>query len=226
MRYIILHRTNAHWEAGAIPGPDLIARVGALLGRMAKAGVLESAEGLGPSAEGARIEFASGSRSVVRGPFHGSKALESGFTIIRARSLDDAIEFATRQHDARDDAEVDIRPVHEPWDIGVAERPAEVSTRRYMILRKSSADHRPSNDAVSPSGVDLATETMPPGRRGRRYKNSQQGIRVYDGPFSESKELIGGYVIISAASLEETDGWARAYIETVGAEEVDVRELA
>ena len=39
MRFIILHRTNAHWESGAAPGPQLVARVGALLGEMSQATV-------------------------------------------------------------------------------------------------------------------------------------------------------------------------------------------
>ena len=29
MRFIIIHKTNAHYEAGGGPGPELIARVGA-----------------------------------------------------------------------------------------------------------------------------------------------------------------------------------------------------
>jgi hypothetical protein len=45
MRFIIMHKTNAHWEAGAIPTPELIARVGGLLGQLAKAGLLLAAEG-------------------------------------------------------------------------------------------------------------------------------------------------------------------------------------
>ena len=51
--------------------------------------------------------------------------------------------------------------------------------------------------------MHLATETMRPRRRGRRYKNSRDGVSVYDGPFLETKELIAGYVIVSAASLDE-----------------------
>jgi hypothetical protein len=49
-----MHKTNAHWESGAIPGPELIARVGTLLGEMAQAGVLRGAEGLRASSEGVR----------------------------------------------------------------------------------------------------------------------------------------------------------------------------
>ena len=48
MRFIIMHKTNAHWEAGAIPTPDLIGRVGGLLGQLAKAGALLAGEGLRP----------------------------------------------------------------------------------------------------------------------------------------------------------------------------------
>jgi hypothetical protein len=32
---------------------------------------------------------------------------------------------------------------------------------------------------------------MRPSRRGRRYKNSRDGVSVYDGPFVETKELTG-----------------------------------
>jgi hypothetical protein len=52
MRFIIMHKSNAHWESGAIPGPELIARVGTLLGELAKAGALLAAEGLRASSDG------------------------------------------------------------------------------------------------------------------------------------------------------------------------------
>ena len=74
-------------------------------------------------------------------------------------------------------------------------------------------------------GVHLVTETMRPSARGRRYKNSRNGVSVFDGPFTESKELIGGYVVVSAESLEDADRWARLYIDAVEGDEVDVREL-
>jgi len=38
MRCIIMHRTNAHWESAATPGPALIARVGRLLANELAAG--------------------------------------------------------------------------------------------------------------------------------------------------------------------------------------------
>ena len=59
------------------------------------------------------------------------------------------------------------------------------------------------------SGVHLVTETLRPSARGRRYKNSSDGRRVIDGPFTESKELIAGYCIVSADSLEEAPAGRR-----------------
>ncbi len=241
MRFIIMHKTNAHWESGAIPGPELIARVGTLLGELAKAGALLGAEGLRASSEGVRLTFAAGTRTVLGGPFEGDNELPAGFSILRTRSLEDAIEWATRQAHALgepgENVELDIRPVTEPWDIGMVAAPADVSTRRYMVLRKAT----PSTEAGgTPSsaqgaafarlidesgGVHLITETMRPSRSGRRYKNSRDGVTVYDGPFIESKELIGGYAIVSAASLDEAGRWTVQYVHAVEAGEVDLREL-
>ena len=48
---------------------------------------------------------------------------------------------------------------------------------------------------------------------------------MIDGPFTESKELIAGYVVVSAGSLEDADRWARLYVDAVEGHEVDVREL-
>ena len=73
--------------------------------------------------------------------------------------------------------------------------------------------------------MHLATEWMRPSARGRRYKNSSDSVSVVDGPFTESKALIGGYVIVAAASLDDADGWARQYLDVVDSSEVDVREL-
>ena len=239
MRFIIMHKTSPHWEAGAIPGPELIARVGRLLGDLAKAGVLLGAEGLRPSSDGVRLRFAAGTRTVVNGPFEGDDQPAAGFSILKTRSIDEAIEWATRQAHALGDVEIDIRPVTEPWDIGMAARPADVTTRRYMVLRKATAstesDAAPSSaqrtefarliEETTRTGVHLVTETMRPSRRGRRYKQSRDGVSAYDGPFVETKELIAGYIVVSAASLDDAGRRAVQYIRVVDAEEVDLREL-
>src|SRR5688500_319519 len=231
MRFIIMHKTNAHWEGGAVPDEELIARVGSLLGGLANAGALLAAEGLRPSSDGVRLSFAGGQPTILPGPFDRGNELPAGFSILRAGSLDECIEWATRQAAALGDDEIDIRPVTDPWDIGLAPRPANVPTRRYMVLRKATAaseagatpppaaraSHARLIEETTGTGVHLATETMRPSRRGRRLTNTKDGISFFDGPFTETKELIGGYVIVEAESLDAAGRLATQYIEAVGA---------
>jgi hypothetical protein len=239
MQFIIMHKTSAQWEAGAIPSPELIARVENLLGALAKANVLLGGEGLRASSEGVRVTFSGGTRTIAKGPFTGEHELPAGFSIIRAASLDEAIEWATRQATVLGDVQIDIRPVTEPWDLGMSPRPSAVTTRRYMALRKATprteagVSLSPNQqremsrliDETGSTGVHLTTVSLRPSAKGRRYRNSREGVRVIDGPFTESKELIAGYVIVSAPSLEHAGRVATDYIDAVGAEEVDVREL-
>lgn len=239
MRFIIMHRTNAYWESGTSPGPELIARVGAMIGDLKKAGVFLGGEGLRASSQGVRLRFEAGTRTIISGPFEAEEELPARFSIVRTRSLEDAIEWATRQAHVLGDGEIDIRPVTEPWDIGLAPAPTEIATRRFMVLRKATpateAGTSPTAaeraalasliDETTRSGVHLVTETLRPSRRGRRYKHSRDGVSAYDGPFLETKELLGGYVIVSSASLEDAHRWALQYLDAVGAEEVDLREL-
>ena len=230
MRFIIMHKTHARWEAGAIPTPELIARVGRLIGDLVTAKVLRGAEGLRPSSEGARLRRTGGKLTVLKGPFKGDHELAAAFSMLEAASLDEAVDWASRWAETLGDVEVDVRPFTEPWDIGMAPKPAGVSTRRYMALLKATAESEAGTPLLSKrpapaTGIHLATETLRPSRRGRRYKNTGRGITWTDGPFSESKEMVGGYVIVSAESLEEAARWVPRYIEAAEADEVDLREL-
>jgi hypothetical protein len=240
MRFIIMHKTNAHWEAGAIPSRALIGRVGALLGELTKASALHGADGLRASSEGVRLRFTEGSRTIARGPLQGNNELPAGFSILRVGSVEEAIEWASRRAEVLGDVEIDIRPVTEPWDIGMTPKPEQVTTRRYMVLRKataaSEADTPPTPaqqmeishlmDEAAQAGAHVVTVSMRPSARGRRYKNAESGISVTDGPFAESKELIAGYIIVSADSLDDAGRWAIRYMNVVEADEVDLRELA
>jgi len=239
MRFLIMHKTNAHWESGAIPGPKLVARVRSFIGELSRAGVLLGAEGLRASSLGARLIFSGGERTIVRGPFEGGNELPAGLTILAASSLDEAIEWATRQAHVLGDGEFDIRPVTEPWHIGLGTKPIDTTTERYMILRKANGATESGNlptsaqrtdlaklvEATTRSGRTVASASVRPSRRGRRYKNSRDGVTIIDGPFVETKELLAGYVMVSADSLDDACRWALPYIDAVGAAEVDVLEV-
>jgi hypothetical protein len=238
-RFIILHATNRHWESGARPTSHLIERVGELLAAATKEAALLGAEGLRPTSQGVRLRFMAGAPTIVKGPFEPQHELAAGFSIVRGTTLDDAIDFATREAETLGDVEIDIRPVTEPWDMGLADPPADAQIRRYMVLRKATpmteAGEVPTPaqrtelarliEETTRRGLHVVTETMRPSRRGRRYKNSREGVVFYDGPFLETKELLGGYMAVSAASMDEAGRWAEQYIRVVGADVVDLREL-
>jgi hypothetical protein len=123
MRYMILHRTQAHWENGGAPrnadgclalSPAQMAEMGKLMAEMGRAGVLLAAEGLQASSKGARIRAAGGRRKIVDGPFTESKELLGGFVIVKADGLRAALEWAERYFTDVGAEEVDVRLLAEP----------------------------------------------------------------------------------------------------------------
>jgi hypothetical protein len=120
MRFMIMHKTNAHWEAGAIPSPELIARVGEMIGEIVRSGALLAADGLRASSQGVRLQFcltSSGGKYIVTdGPFTESKELIAGFVIIRSKSMQQALEWVHRYAAAVGADEIDVRLVSEGSD--------------------------------------------------------------------------------------------------------------
>lgn len=53
----------------------------------------------------------------------------------------------------------------------------------------------------------------------------QPDLTVIDGPFAESKELVGGYTIVEAPDLETACQFAKRTIEMAGAGRIEVREM-
>ena len=52
--------------------------------------------------------------------------------------------------------EIDIRPVTEPWDIGMARRRRTSGTRRYMVLRKATASTEAGEAPSSAKRAELS----------------------------------------------------------------------
>jgi hypothetical protein len=83
-------------EPGAAPSEELLAAMGSYNDELQKAGVLLDLAGLLPSAEGRRVRFADGDRTVIEGPFPESKALIAGYWILQVSSMDEAVAWAER----------------------------------------------------------------------------------------------------------------------------------
>ena len=64
------------------------------------------------------------------------------------------------------------------------------------------------NDELSKAGVLLALDGLQPPTKGARVSFAGGKPSVTDGPFTEAKELIGGYWLIQARSKDEAVEWA------------------
>jgi hypothetical protein len=64
------------------------------------------------------------------------------------------------------------------------------------------------NDELKKAGVLLALDGLQSSSKGARIRFSDGKPKVTDGPFSEAKELIGGYWMIQVKSKDEAIEWA------------------
>ena len=65
------------------------------------------------------------------------------------------------------------------------------------------------NDSLTKAGVLLSLDGLQPPAKGARVAFSGGKPRVIDGPFTESKEVIGGFWMIQVRSKEEAIEWAK-----------------
>jgi hypothetical protein len=65
------------------------------------------------------------------------------------------------------------------------------------------------NEELAKAGALIALDGLRPPVDGARVSFSGGKTIVTDGPFAESKEVLGGYWVIDAASREEAVAWAR-----------------
>jgi len=69
-----------------------------------------------------------------------------------------------------------------------------------------------TDDMVS-AGVLVQVGGLLPTANAARVRVSKGKLSVVDGPFAETKELIGGYAIVNAASRDEAIQIARRFME-------------
>lgn len=94
---------------------------------------------------------------------------------------------------------------------------------RFMVLVKATKDSEAGvmpdeklladmgkyNEELVKAGVLLAAEGLHPSSKGARVRFSGGGRTVIDGPFAETKELIAGFWLFQAKSMEEAIEWVK-----------------
>jgi len=119
MRFMVIIKADASFEAGEMPSERLLTEMGKYNEELVRAGILLAGEGLHPSSKGARVRIAGSKRTVADGPFTETKELIAGFWLIQVTSKEEAIEWAKRiPNPDGGDAEIEIRQVFEAEDFG------------------------------------------------------------------------------------------------------------
>jgi len=107
---------------------------------------------------------------------------------------------------------------------------------RFLCLYKPGKPERPPSqqemeamgklvEEAMKAGWLLSTEGCLPSARGARVRLSAGNFIVTDGPFAETKELVGGFAIIQAASKQEAIERTRYFLQVAGEGETEIREL-
>lgn len=125
MRVMVLVKASKDCEAGVMPDEQLLTDMNNFNEELVKAGVMLAGDGLHPSSKGARVRFSGGKRTVIDGPFAETKELVAGYWIWQVKSLDEAIEWMKKcpNPHPEQECEVEIRPIFEPEDFGIAFTP-------------------------------------------------------------------------------------------------------
>jgi hypothetical protein len=75
------------------------------------------------------------------------------------------------------------------------------------------------------SGWLLSTEGCLPSAKGARVRLTNGKISVTDGPFTEAKEIIGGFAVIKADSKDEAIELTRRFLLIAGDGESEIRQV-
>jgi hypothetical protein len=243
MRFMVMHKHDSSTEAGARPSAAFIEEMGNLIGELIQSGVFKDGAGLGKSATRTRVTFRDGQRSVVDGPYAGSdNELVDGFLQLTVSSRAEAVEWASKLGRILGDAEIEVGKTTEEWDLGLVPEPPN-APQHYLLLQKatpaSEAGQQPSaavrsavdalHREMTAAGVLTSAASLAPSRQGTRIQMDASKRRVIDGPFTESKELIGGFAILDLPSREAVIDFAWRYgalmLKSVEQLELDIRPV-
>jgi hypothetical protein len=240
MRYMVMHKHDEDTEAGVPPPPELVEQMGAFIGEHVQRGTFLGGEGLGASSQRTRITFRDGASTVKHGPYQGDHELPAAMMMLHVKTRDEAVGWMERYGKIVGSGEVELGPVTEAWDLGFGTRPDDAPLR-ILVLHKADAASEAGQPLTAKqkaeltrlqtemkkAGVLFSSQGLEPSARGKRLHFTNNQLRVVDGPFAESKELVGGFAILELPSMDETIQHCTRYAAILGGTlEIDVRPLA
>jgi hypothetical protein len=240
MRILCMHKAPADEKVGQVVPKELVENMGKLIGEAAKNGILLGGDGLMPGSTRYRLTFADGRCDVTRGTRSGDGELPQRMVVFKVATEPEAIDWARRFGEAVGTPRLELGPLTEAWDLGLCPRPADAPLR-FMILQPATRDSeagRPPTAAqekglrtviaeMQKAGVLLLHEALLPSSKAVRLNYRENVQTRIDGPFTESKELIGGFCMLQMRSFDEMVGWTERFVRILGGTvEIDLRVAA
>ena len=236
MRFMIMHKHDANTEAGKPPPMELVHEMGAFIGGHAQAGRLIDGAGLGASKTRTRLVFRDGQCTTKRGPYRGEHELPAATLLLKVRTLEEGLGWAERYGKILGDGEIELGKLNEPWDIGLMPEPENPPLQMLLIEKADKATEAggrtPQQKAalsrlkteMTKAGVLVRSLRLQPSSKAKRLVFTNNKLQVIDGPFLESKELIGGFAVMELSGMDEAVALCRPYAEILGGTlEIDVR---
>jgi len=209
--------------------PDGFAEMNRFARQLASQGKLRRGAPLLPEAAGARIRVSGGKALVTDGPFAESKEVVGGFWIVEVANRAEAIELARRTPHARYGI-VEVYAVQ--WRDAVADS-GEGSP--FLFAFQMAPDLTDPGgvkmqemvaygEALKREGTFLETAPLAQDPPPARLETRGGKIVVTDGPFAESKEVVGGYSLVRVSDRAQAIEIARRYPHAKWGT-VEVREI-
>jgi hypothetical protein len=81
-------------------------------------------------------------------------------------------------------------------------------------------------EEATKAGIIVATGGIAPTSEGVRISLKEGEYTVLDGPFTEAKELVGGWALMECRDLAEATEWSKRFLGVLGEGEVRVRPVS
>lgn len=236
MRFMLMHKNDSNTEAGNPPTLELVHAMGQFVGEHARAGRFVDGAGLGSSKTRTRLVFRNGQCTTKRGPYRGEHELPAATLVLKVSTREEALGWAERYGKILGDGELELGKVNEPWDIGLMPAPENPPLQMLLIEKADMATEAGGRSPQQKSalsrlktemmkaGVLLRSIALQPSSKGKRLVFTNDQLRVLDGPFVESKELIGGFAVMELSGMDEAIELCRDYAKLLGGTlEIDLR---
>jgi hypothetical protein len=205
MEFVLLFTDR---KGAPTPEPSGMAEMGKYAKELASQKILKRGAPLAHEAAAATVRVRKGKALVIDGPFAESKEVIGGFWIIDVADRDAALEIARRCPHARDA----VVQVHRLLYRGAFDD-AESGTPFLLVFRMEPGLTDPDGakgrqmrifgEGLLPTKTLIETGRLADQEAHARVETKAKKLLVTDGPFAESKEVIGGYGIVRVASRAE-----------------------